>query len=75
MHTHIKFYLVSSNIKYIFAGFRSEFLGALPELGNGSFRGMFISSCLAHCQSQLQLNWDSDPGFRLEDKVFYLISI
>ncbi|KAK1394696.1 Pectin acetylesterase [Heracleum sosnowskyi] len=53
----------------ILKGFRSEFLGALPKLGNGTFRGMFISSCLAHCQSQLQLNWDSDPGFRLKDKT------
>ena len=55
---------------YIFVGFRSEFLSALPRLGNGSFRGMFISSCLAHCQSQLQLNWNWDPGFRIEDKVY-----
>uniref|UniRef100_A0A164XA53 Pectin acetylesterase n=1 Tax=Daucus carota subsp. sativus TaxID=79200 RepID=A0A164XA53_DAUCS len=54
----------------ILKGFRSEFLSALPRLGNGSFRGMFISSCLAHCQSQLQLNWNWDPGFRIEDKVY-----
>ncbi|XP_074330622.1 pectin acetylesterase 7-like isoform X2 [Apium graveolens] len=53
----------------ILKGFRSEFVSALPKLGNGSFRGMFVSTCVIHCQSQLEPNWVSDPGFRLENKT------
>ncbi|KAL8115944.1 hypothetical protein AgCh_022441 [Apium graveolens] len=53
----------------LIAGFRSEFVSALPKLGNGSFRGMFVSTCVIHCQSQLEPNWVSDPGFRLENKT------
>uniref|UniRef100_A0A166G385 Pectin acetylesterase n=1 Tax=Daucus carota subsp. sativus TaxID=79200 RepID=A0A166G385_DAUCS len=49
--------------------FRSEFLGSLPYIGNGSFGGMFINSWVTHCQSQLQLSWNWDPVFRLKDKV------
>ncbi|KAK1394694.1 Pectin acetylesterase [Heracleum sosnowskyi] len=53
----------------ILKGFRLEFLRALPKSVNGSFRGMFINSWLTHCQSQLQLIWDWDPVFKLQDKT------
>ncbi|KAL5724771.1 [Wnt protein] O-palmitoleoyl-L-serine hydrolase [Ranunculus cassubicifolius] len=36
-------------------GFRSEFLNALTGLGNS--RSMFINSCYAHCQSEVQETW------------------
>ncbi|KAK1382804.1 Pectin acetylesterase [Heracleum sosnowskyi] len=50
--------------------FRLGFLDALPKLGNSSFRGMFISSCLIHCQYHLQQSWNGDdPRFRLHNKA------
>ncbi|KAL8115942.1 hypothetical protein AgCh_022439 [Apium graveolens] len=53
----------------ILKGFRLKFLNALPKSSNASFRGMFISSCLNHCQTQDQRNWDTDPGFKVDDKT------
>ncbi|KAJ4960541.1 hypothetical protein NE237_020451 [Protea cynaroides] len=38
-------------------GFRVEFLSALSSLGSSSSRGMFINSCYAHCQSEMQETW------------------
>ncbi|KAJ6836198.1 pectin acetylesterase 8-like isoform X1 [Iris pallida] len=38
-------------------GFRKEFLSALAEIGNSATRGMFINSCFAHCQSEVQGTW------------------
>uniref|UniRef100_A0A5B6ZFQ0 Pectin acetylesterase n=1 Tax=Davidia involucrata TaxID=16924 RepID=A0A5B6ZFQ0_DAVIN len=37
--------------------FRLEFLGALTGLGTSSSRGMYINSCYAHCQTELQETW------------------
>ncbi|KAL1831048.1 hypothetical protein ACET3Z_000699 [Daucus carota] len=59
---------LQDQIKFL-EGFRSEFLGSLPYIGNGSFGGMFINSWVTHCQSQLQLSWNWDPVFRLKDKT------
>uniref|UniRef100_A0A5B6ZEP8 Pectin acetylesterase n=1 Tax=Davidia involucrata TaxID=16924 RepID=A0A5B6ZEP8_DAVIN len=37
--------------------FRLGFLSALTGLGTSSSRGMFINSCYAHCQTELQETW------------------
>ncbi|GAB4834848.1 Pectin acetylesterase 8 [Ancistrocladus abbreviatus] len=37
--------------------FRLEFLAALTGLGWSSSRGLFINSCYAHCQSEMQETW------------------
>lgn len=71
--THTHTHIFEFHIIYSCAEFRSVFLRALPKSDNGSFRGMFINSWLTHCQSQLQLSWNWDPVFRLEDKVCIVI--
>ncbi|XP_058103780.1 pectin acetylesterase 8-like [Magnolia sinica] len=38
-------------------GFRLQFLRALAGLGMSPARGMFINSCYAHCQSEMQETW------------------
>ncbi|CAL0311734.1 unnamed protein product [Lupinus luteus] len=38
-------------------GFRTEFLKALTVLGNSQSKGMFIDSCYAHCQTEMQETW------------------
>ncbi|WJX37579.1 [Wnt protein] O-palmitoleoyl-L-serine hydrolase [Trifolium repens] len=46
--------------------------GYFPHLKDvlGGFRGMFISSCLIHCQYHLQQTWNGvDPRFRLHNKA------
>ncbi|GMH09626.1 hypothetical protein Nepgr_011467 [Nepenthes gracilis] len=37
--------------------FRLEFLAALTGLGRPQSRGLFINSCYAHCQSEIQETW------------------
>ncbi|KAM7459713.1 hypothetical protein LguiA_036707 [Lonicera macranthoides] len=37
--------------------FRSDFLSALARLGSSTSRGMFINSCYAHCQTEMQETW------------------
>ncbi|XP_058224869.1 pectin acetylesterase 8-like isoform X2 [Rhododendron vialii] len=37
--------------------FRLAFLSALTGLGSSSSRGMFINSCYAHCQTEMQETW------------------
>ncbi|XP_061352231.1 pectin acetylesterase 8-like [Gastrolobium bilobum] len=41
----------------IMEGFRMEFIKALSVLGNSSTKGMFIDSCYAHCQTEIQETW------------------
>nr|DAD24961.1 TPA_asm: hypothetical protein HUJ06_026424 [Nelumbo nucifera] len=50
-------------------GFRVEFLNALSGLGNSSPRGMFINSCYAHCQSEMQETWLRDDSPVLDKTV------
>ncbi|XXG66723.1 hypothetical protein AAC387_Pa06g0243 [Persea americana] len=38
-------------------GFRLQFLNALSGLGTSSANGMFINSCYAHCQTEMQETW------------------
>ncbi|XP_027359926.1 pectin acetylesterase 8-like isoform X2 [Abrus precatorius] len=38
-------------------GFRTEFLRALTVLDSSSSKGMFIDSCYAHCQTEMQETW------------------
>ena len=42
---------------FAMAGFRTEFLNALPAVESSSSRGFFINSCYAHCQSEMQEAW------------------
>lgn len=42
--------------------FRMEFLSALTGLGSSSSRGMFINSCYAHCQTEMQETWLRDDS-------------
>jgi hypothetical protein len=37
--------------------FRSNFLNALSGVGSSTSRGMFINSCYAHCQTEMQETW------------------
>ncbi|KAL5864194.1 hypothetical protein ACOSQ3_001708 [Xanthoceras sorbifolium] len=37
--------------------FRLQFLNALSGLGNSTSRGLFIDSCYAHCQTEMQETW------------------
>ncbi|MQL99213.1 hypothetical protein Taro_031933 [Colocasia esculenta] len=37
--------------------FRQQFLSALALLGSNPSRGLFINSCYAHCQSEMQETW------------------
>ncbi|KAK4252615.1 hypothetical protein QN277_014362 [Acacia crassicarpa] len=41
----------------VMQGFRSDFLRALAVVGNTSSKGMFIDSCYAHCQTEMQETW------------------
>ncbi|CAI8588353.1 unnamed protein product [Vicia faba] len=47
----------SSNQLDLMQGFRSQFLRALTVLGNSPTKGMFIDSCYAHCQTEMQETW------------------
>lgn len=49
----------SPNQLEIMQEFRFEFLNALRGLVRSSSRGMFINSCYAHCQSEMQETWFS----------------
>ncbi|XP_073112508.1 pectin acetylesterase 9 isoform X1 [Elaeis guineensis] len=53
----------------ILQGFRSEMLMALRLFGGSSNGGMFINSCFAHCQSELQDTWFASNSPRLHDKT------
>ncbi|XP_010942979.1 pectin acetylesterase 8 isoform X3 [Elaeis guineensis] len=50
----------------IMQGFRTEFLNALAGFGRSSSTGMFINSCYAHCQSEMQETWLSSDSPVLE---------
>lgn len=47
----------SSSQLHLVQGFRLQFLHALGEIGSSSSRGLFISSCYSHCQSEMQETW------------------
>ncbi|KAH1230695.1 Pectin acetylesterase 9 [Glycine max] len=51
-------------------GFRLDMLGALrPFYMNSRRGGMFINSCFAHCQSELQETWFGDDSPRINNKT------
>ncbi|KAL2901886.1 Pectin acetylesterase 8 [Bienertia sinuspersici] len=49
----------STNQITVMQDFRTEFLNALSKLGNSPSRGLFINSCYAHCQTEMQETWFS----------------
>ncbi|XP_038974717.1 pectin acetylesterase 9-like isoform X1 [Phoenix dactylifera] len=53
----------------ILQGFRSEMLTALRLFGGSRNGGMFINSCFAHCQSELQDTWFASNSPRLHNKT------
>ncbi|KAF8376944.1 hypothetical protein HHK36_030315 [Tetracentron sinense] len=55
-------------------GFRMEFLSALTGLGASSSRGMFINSCYAHCQSEMQETWLREDSPILDKTSLMVIS-
>lgn len=42
--------------------FRIEFLRAISGLSNSASKGMFIDSCYAHCQTEVQETWMRDDS-------------
>lgn len=60
--------LCSSNQIQTMQGFRTQFLSALAESGTASSRGLFINSCYAHCQSEMQETW-LQTGSPVLDKI------
>ncbi|THU74015.1 hypothetical protein C4D60_Mb04t28900 [Musa balbisiana] len=60
--------LCSSAQLQIMQEFRLEFLNAVNGLGTPSSRGLFINSCYAHCQSEMQETWLL-PNSPMLDKI------
>ncbi|XP_065005825.1 pectin acetylesterase 8-like isoform X2 [Musa acuminata AAA Group] len=60
--------LCSSAQLQIMQEFRLEFLNAVNGLGTPSSRGLFINSCYAHCQSEMQETWFL-PNSPMLDKI------
>ncbi|KAK3429677.1 hypothetical protein EUGRSUZ_E01169 [Eucalyptus grandis] len=46
----------------IMQDFRQQFLDALSRVGTSPSRGIFIDSCYAHCQSEMQETWLRDDS-------------
>ncbi|XP_040985812.1 pectin acetylesterase 8-like [Juglans microcarpa x Juglans regia] len=42
--------------------FRMQFLSAVNGLSTSSSRGLFIDSCYAHCQTEMQETWLRDDS-------------
>lgn len=53
----------------IIQGYRDEMLSALTVVENSTTRGMFINSCYAHCQTEMQDLWHSPNSPRLYSKT------
>ncbi|KAK8951511.1 hypothetical protein KSP39_PZI004874 [Platanthera zijinensis] len=52
----------------ILQGFRLEMLTALTSFERSTAEGMFINSCFAHCQSELQDTWFAENSPRIHNK-------
>ncbi|URD95151.1 Pectinacetylesterase [Musa troglodytarum] len=66
--------LCSSAQLQIMQGFRLEFLNAVTGLGTPSSRGLFINSCYAHCQSEMQETWFL-PNSPMLDKIPIAVAV
>ncbi|PKU80233.1 hypothetical protein MA16_Dca005764 [Dendrobium catenatum] len=53
----------------ILQGFRNEMLTALTTFESSRNEGMFINSCFAHCQSELQDSWYAENSPRIHNKT------
>ncbi|KAJ0838746.1 putative pectinacetylesterase/NOTUM [Helianthus annuus] len=52
---------------------RLEFIRALDGFfGTSSPRGMFINSCYAHCQTEIQETWYMSDSPMLSNKKYWL---
>ncbi|KAL0907665.1 hypothetical protein M5K25_022087 [Dendrobium thyrsiflorum] len=59
----------SPNQISILQGFRNEMLTALSIFESSRNEGMFINSCFAHCQSELQDSWYAEDSPRIHNKT------
>ena len=60
---------------YILSGFRRYMLETLqPFYTNSTSGGMFINSCFAHCQSELQDTWLAPDSPRVDNKVCHFFT-
>ncbi|KAJ4825580.1 Pectin acetylesterase 6 [Turnera subulata] len=57
----------SSQIEFL-QGFRDQMLTAIKSFSMSSQSGLFINSCFAHCQSELQYTWFADGSPSIEGK-------
>ncbi|KAL1532305.1 Pectin acetylesterase 8 [Salvia divinorum] len=53
----------------IMQAFRSEFIGTINGLGLSISRGLFINSCYAHCQTEMQETWFRSDSPKLNNKT------
>ncbi|KAL8536627.1 hypothetical protein ACS0TY_011995 [Phlomoides rotata] len=58
----------SSTQLQIMQGFRLEFMRAITGLGTSASRGLFINSCYAHCQTEMQETWLRADSPKLDNK-------
>ncbi|EPS71601.1 hypothetical protein M569_03158, partial [Genlisea aurea] len=53
-----------------FSGFRNYMIGTLvPFILNSPGGGLFINSCFAHCQSELQDDWNASGSPRIYNQT------
>ena len=67
-------YKLQANIQIVnlFAGLRSAMLTSLKQIEGKPEAGMFINSCFAHCQSELQDTWFAPDSPMIHDKVIVI---
>ncbi|KAK8489919.1 hypothetical protein V6N13_003017 [Hibiscus sabdariffa] len=58
----------SSQIKF-FQDFRNQMLNAIKTFSGSNQNGLFINSCFAHCQSELQVTWYENDSPRVGNKA------
>jgi hypothetical protein len=59
----------------LFAGLRSAMLTSLKQIEGEPEAGMFINSCFAHCQSELQDTWFAPDSPMIHDRVIVIYKI
>ncbi|XP_039001141.1 pectin acetylesterase 6-like [Hibiscus syriacus] len=58
----------ASQIKY-FQDFRNQMLNAVEVFSQSNRNGLFINSCFAHCQSEMQPTWYENDSPRVGNKA------
>lgn len=66
----ILFFLYDGSIGFFVSVYRYKMLGTLRQFEEGSRTGgLYINSCFAHCQSELQDTWFGANSPRINNKV------